>query len=173
VPNPSKNPHLPKKKLKESVEASIEEQLDQMLSAKHVGKVYPKLEPLNLEDEPLIDNIGVRRVLNRGAIVVLSREYHDLEEVKRREEERLKAHQDDCKESIFHPKRSIGSMGKNVFQTTRKGSITGVRRVRATLSFTLVTISCTISSYFEGVIRQSILRSHGICGSCLFSERRT
>lgn len=98
VPNPSKIPYLPKKKLRESVEVSIEEQLDRMLSAKHVGKVYPNLKPLNLEDEPLIDNIGVQRVLNRGAIVVLSREYHDLEEVKRREEERLKAHQDELKE---------------------------------------------------------------------------
>jgi PAS domain S-box-containing protein len=98
VPMPAGKSHRPANERRKSVEASIEEQLDQMLSADHVGKVYATLKPLNVEDEPLIDSTGVQRVLNRGAIVVLSREYHDLEEVKRREEERLKAHQDELKE---------------------------------------------------------------------------
>ncbi|BFZ62442.1 hypothetical protein YB2330_003536 [Saitoella coloradoensis] len=42
------------------------------------GKVHRALLPLEDGDEPLIDNIGVARVIERGRPVVLSREYRDI-----------------------------------------------------------------------------------------------
>ena len=79
-----------KREGKRPVMASIDQQLDQMLDDSKRSKVYQTLGPLDLEDEPLIDNQGVQRVLSRGSIVVLSREYQDVYQMRKREEERLK-----------------------------------------------------------------------------------
>lgn len=79
-----------KEEKSKQLEASIERKLDEMLSSDHKGKVYANLKPLNMETDPLIDNSGIQRVLNRGSIVVLSRDYKDAEEDKRREDEALK-----------------------------------------------------------------------------------
>jgi len=105
---------------KASVEASIEEHLDHMLSSSHKGTVYPTLQPLDSVDEPLIDNIGIQRVLNRGSVVVLSREYHDLEEVKRREEKRLKAHQEELSEESKELAKRPGSIRSEVLAAWEK-----------------------------------------------------
>ncbi|KAI9783966.1 MAG: hypothetical protein M1839_002911 [Geoglossum umbratile] len=39
------------------------------------GRVLPVLQPLDFEAEPLIENSGIIKVLERGKVVVLSREY--------------------------------------------------------------------------------------------------
>ena len=80
------------------VAASFEEQLNKLPSADHQAKVHANLRPLDTEDEPLIDNMGISRVLDRGSIVVLSREYRDPEHMKCHEEEVLKTHQSELKE---------------------------------------------------------------------------
>lgn len=75
---------------------SINSQLDSMLNGR--TKVYPNLKALDRDDDPLIDNAGVNRVLERGSIVMLSREYRDPEAMRRREEEILKTHQKELEE---------------------------------------------------------------------------
>jgi len=42
------------------------------------GRVFPTLQPLNCEADALLDETGVSRVLQRGKMVVLSREYRDV-----------------------------------------------------------------------------------------------
>lgn len=41
------------------------------------GRVFPTLQPLNYEADALLDGAGVSRILQRGKVVVLSREYRD------------------------------------------------------------------------------------------------
>jgi len=72
---------------------SIEKHLDEMLSSHNKGKVFPDLQPLNADSEPLIDSVGIQRVLSRGSIIVLSREYRDPDEARQREEAALKQQQ--------------------------------------------------------------------------------
>ncbi|KAH8151464.1 uncharacterized protein LAJ45_04669 [Morchella importuna] len=42
------------------------------------GRVFPTLQPLNYEADALLDGTGVSRVLQRGKVVVLGREYRDI-----------------------------------------------------------------------------------------------
>src|SRR5208282_2831523 len=93
------SPRVEKKQQAQLVMVSIEEQLDSMLDIDHQDKVNSNLKPLDVEDEPLIDNAGVKRVLDRGSIVVLSREYRDPEQLKRREEAILRTHQSELEDS--------------------------------------------------------------------------
>ena len=116
------SPRVEKKQQAQPVMVSIEEQLDSMLDIDHRDKVNSNLKPLDVEDEPLIDNAGVKRVLDRGSIVVLSREYRNPEQLKRREEAILRTHQSELedsgdakKETIISTKQSISSVGTNVF----------------------------------------------------------
>lgn len=60
------------------------------------GRVFPTLQPLNYEADALLDGAGVSRVLQRGKVVVLGREYRDIkthleEREKRRREAELMA----------------------------------------------------------------------------------
>lgn len=60
------------------------------------GRVFPTLQPLNYEADALLDGAGVSRVLQRGKVVVLGREYRDIkthleEREKRRREAELVA----------------------------------------------------------------------------------
>lgn len=60
------------------------------------GRVFPTLQPLNYEADALLDGAGVSRVLQRGKVVVLGREYRDIkthleEREKRRRETELMA----------------------------------------------------------------------------------
>lgn len=120
VPAPAKKGKRQAKPRKSTKEASVEEHLNHMLSVKHKGKVYSTLQPLDKDDEPLIDNTAVQRVLNRGSIVVLSREYHDLEEVKRREENRLKEHQNELSEDSKQLAKKPGSIRSEVLAAWEK-----------------------------------------------------
>ena len=43
-------------------------------------KVYSKLRSLDLDVDPLIDNFGVNRVLQRGKVVLLQRKYHQFQD---------------------------------------------------------------------------------------------
>jgi len=83
------------------VRVSIEEQLDSMLNVNHRGKVHPNLQSLDSEDEPLIDSYGVKRVLDRGSIVILSREYRDPQQIKRHEDEILATHEKELEDNQF------------------------------------------------------------------------
>jgi len=75
---------------------TINSQLDSMLNGR--TKVYPNLKVLDVDDDPLIDSAGVKRVLDRGSIVILSREYRDADSLKKREEEVLKTHRHELDE---------------------------------------------------------------------------
>lgn len=61
------------------------------------GRVFPTLQPLNYEADALLDGAGVGRVLQRGKVVVLGREYRDIKthleerEMRRREAELMAA----------------------------------------------------------------------------------
>lgn len=106
---PGKKSSFKKDSPSRPVIASIDEQLDSMLHVDHTGKVHSTLRALDSDDEPLIDNYGVKRVLDRGSIVILSREYRDPEQIKRREDEILAAHKKELEETSptsTEPKRS-------------------------------------------------------------------
>ena len=94
----SNKPSIENRPPSRTISASIEEQLDSMLHIDHRGKVHSNLKPLNSEEEPLIDNYGIKRVLDRGSIVVLSREYRDPEQIKRREDAILEVHEKELEE---------------------------------------------------------------------------
>jgi len=88
--------HAKKREKAIPIMTSINNQLDSMLNGR--TKVYPNLKALDVDDDPLIDNAGVKRVLDRGSIVILSREYRDADSLRRREEEILKTHQHELDE---------------------------------------------------------------------------
>jgi PAS domain S-box-containing protein len=81
------------------VTASIEEQLDSMLNVDHRGKTHSNLQSLDSEDEPLIESYGVKRVLDRGSIVILSREYRDPQQIQRHEDEILATHEKELEDN--------------------------------------------------------------------------
>ena len=108
VPQPPAAKKASVKKKSPPIITSIDEQLESMLHVDHSGKVHSTLRPLDSEDEPLIDNYGVKRVLDRGSIVTLSREYRDPEQIKRREDAILAAHKkelDETSQSSTGPKK--------------------------------------------------------------------
>ena len=119
------------KKEKKPTRASIDAQLDSMLDIDHRGKVYANLKPFDVEDEPLIDNAGVKRVLDRGAIVVLSREYRDAEQMKRQEEEVLKAHKRELEESAETEKKPT-SVRSEILATWEKTFFTPPEKEKET-----------------------------------------
>jgi PAS domain S-box-containing protein len=107
-PKPKPKPSKPRPSPVDPME-SIDKQLAQMLKTTYGGKVHSNLKPLDCETEPLIDNAGVQRVLGRGCIVTLSREYLDVKEMKRREEEALKAQAEELPNLDVSDKKSIRS----------------------------------------------------------------
>ncbi len=113
-------------------DAALTDQMD----SEFRGRVFPVLQTLDYEADPLIDSSGIVRVLERGDIVILSREYTDNNESVEQKIAKIKrdaggtsrwsstagddssnAYQERLRASIpDHPPRSVSSRGSKASQ---------------------------------------------------------
>ncbi|CUS08279.1 unnamed protein product [Tuber aestivum] len=98
------------------------------------GRVFQTLQPLNYEADALLDGAGVSRVLQRGRVVVLGREYRDVRTHLEGLEKRRKGAREAEEGATGTPKTSLASAiscdgGKSSTSIPETASTQGVERL--------------------------------------------
>ncbi|RPA92688.1 hypothetical protein L873DRAFT_1831024 [Choiromyces venosus 120613-1] len=98
------------------------------------GRVFQTLQPLNYEADALLDGAGVSRVLQRGKVVVLGREYRDvknhLEGLEKRRKEAREAEEAAAGTSKISPSRVVSDdQKKSSLSIPEAASTQGVEKL--------------------------------------------